>query len=160
MRALARALRIVVPALALPLLAWRPSVWAGPLVPSKPSQVVTLAATGTTCVVGRLFEVQHSADGISVPFSIPPGQVLVVTGFDWSVTGTSGSTVSAFLTIDTGTAFQEAFSDGALADSSGLATKSVLVPNLIVKSGPRLCAGAGGGALVGALVHGFLAKDK
>ncbi len=136
---------------------------AGPLVPTKPSQVVTLATSGLACPPlggGQVFDVRVGSDGSETPFSIPEGQVLVITGIDWSILlpASAGETVVAFLrTPPSPSAAPIVWRDAALADADGRAGGSALIPNVVVKPGVPVCLFPGGA--IGNL-HGFLAKDK
>src|SRR5688572_4220512 len=66
------------------LLVTRNVVTAAGLEPSKPSQTVLLEPGGSLCpVAGKIVNTRIQPDGTRVPFSIPPKQVLVITGVDW-----------------------------------------------------------------------------
>lgn len=60
---------------------------AGPLVPSKASDVVNAFPTGVACPVGdgRLIDTRLLGDGTTTPLVVPAGQVLVVTGASFIV---------------------------------------------------------------------------
>jgi hypothetical protein len=65
-----------------------------PLAPTKASQLVTLTSSGAACPgvpVARVFDQRVQPDGTVSAFSIPSGQVLVLTGLDWR----QGSTAPA-----------------------------------------------------------------
>jgi hypothetical protein len=127
---------------------------------------VALISDGTACpLAGIKVDLQIKPDGSSGSFSIPTGQVLVVTGFDWAQQGLLASqTGLASLLIESATATNAVFVDGAIADSKGVAVKAAAVPNVVVKPVPGavFCFGSGGGAVISpsSVVHGFLTKDK
>jgi hypothetical protein len=68
------------------------------VVPAKPSDIVTLTSTTTftsctgTSNTPNIISIQI-VDGSRQPFTIPTGQVLVVTGIDWGVFVTPALTV-------------------------------------------------------------------
>jgi hypothetical protein len=137
---------------------------AGPLAPTKPSQVVTLANSGLACPLlggGQVFDVRVGSDGSETPFSIPDGQVLVITGIDWSVfllPGLPGETVIAFLrTPPSPSAAPTVWRGAAVADANGRAGGTAVIPNVVVKPGVPVCLFPGGSA---GTLHGFLAKDE
>jgi len=57
--------------------------WAGPLAPTKASQVVTVATTPSSPVcpfgVGKVIDTLQKRDATTASFSISPGSVLVIT---------------------------------------------------------------------------------
>jgi hypothetical protein len=133
---------------------------AGPLVPTKPSEVVTLAFSGTVCASSSVaLDQRVLPDGTTVPFAIPEGRVLVVTEVDWQIDGNTPSVTMTFelraLTpAATATTF---FTDFATSNAEGDAGNVRPVANAIV--GTALCA-RGSTGVQEAYVRGFLAKDK
>jgi hypothetical protein len=139
---------------------------ASSVAPAKPSQIVALISSGgaPACpLAGKKIDSQIEPDGSFQPFSVPTGQVLVVTGFDWTVSGLLASqTAKVALLLESASAAEAVFQDGAIADFSGTAWKGAAVPNVIVKpvSGAVFCLSSAGGTLGYSVVHGFLTKDK
>jgi len=87
----------------------------------------------------------------------------VVTGFDWTVDGLLASqTAKVGLLLESASAADAVFQDGAIADFLGTAWKGAAVPNVIVKPVPGavFCVNSAGGTLGYSVVHGFLTKDK
>jgi hypothetical protein len=139
---------------------------ASSVAPAKPSQIVALISSGgaPACPhAGKQIDSQIEPDGSFQPFSIPTGQVLVVTGFDWTVFGLLASqTARVELVLESTNAADAVFQDGAIADFLGTAGKAAAVPNVIVKPVPGavFCLSPDGGTLGSSVVHGFLTKDK
>lgn len=140
---------------------------AGPLAPTKPSQIVTLDnLAGAACpVIGKALDQQILPDGTRKPFVIPPKTVLVVTEVGWGATG-AGATKATGVVLTTqavGDSTASAiFLDTAITDSVGFATKNNLVASAIVSADRTLCAhstGAAGNTLT-VIVRGFLTKAK
>lgn len=79
--------------LTLALLALSAPISAEVVAPDKPSQIVHLRGgpgSGTNCtpfVGSTLLDHQLLPDGTTVPFTIPPGRVLVLTGVSWNLFG-------------------------------------------------------------------------
>ena len=139
---------------------------ASSVAPAKPSQIVALISSGgaPACpLAGKKIDSQIEPDGSFQPFSVPTGQVLVVTGFDWTVDGLLASqTAKVALLLESASAADPVFQDGAIADFLGTAWKGAAVPNVIVKPVPGavFCVSSAGGTLGYSVVHGFLTKDK
>jgi hypothetical protein len=141
---------------------------AGVLGPKHPSDLLTLTTSFTTCgsdPVGLRLDEKQNPDGTTEAFAIPPGQVLVVTGFDWTQgsTGAANKAETIFLHSETATGvilpLVVSHDDGS---GDGRAGASVAVTGVVFKSGQTLCYSANTGHIGSALalVHGFLAKDK
>jgi len=136
---------------------------AGPLAPTKASQVVVLLPDGTECpgdVHGYAMRKMDAGNGTAVDFVIPAGQVLVVTGYVWRKTSVlaAGSAEDVILTSDAVTGESSFLStDRGIVSTNATAGGNVtLSPGVIVQSGMQLC-------LTGGLVsraYGFLAKDN
>src|SRR5262249_52369321 len=103
------------------------------------------------------------ADESTTPFSIPDGEVLVITGYMMAVSGmTPGDMIKLFVEYDSAAGFTHPFlQDGTVANVEGSATKAQVISPVVVKPGPALCArteGTHGGAIIS--VQGYLTKDK
>jgi hypothetical protein len=141
---------------------------AGVLAPTKASQVLTVNASGlTSCPSGGssslAFDQVVLGDLSSFPaFTIPPGQVFVVTGLEWRIIGApAGSTTGATLRLDGNSTIGMVFFDTMNAGPDGGSGRAVAVPNVIVKPGITICLLIGGnGSAMSGLLHGFFARDK
>lgn len=142
---------------------------AGALEPSKPSQIVTIstARTASPSTCGGFsnvfaFDTRHLPDGTDAPFSIPAGQVLVVTSGEVWYFGSASSTGTAELGIGNNSSFVSlSFVSSALTDSHGYAHEFFSFPTgIIVKSGRSLCVNNQGLTSLFATVNGFLARDN
>jgi hypothetical protein len=146
-----------------------------PLVPQLASDTVTLQTTSflsASCSAGLgsfVFDrLVVKSGGTVVPFTIPPGKVLVATSFDWSATGSSAvaneaRTALLFRATSGGTNGASAQST-AVADSNGKAGGAETFPSGIVVQDPgmfclRMDTPVTGEALSGVL-QGFLAPNK
>ena len=146
----------------------RAEVHAGALAPSKPSQVVSLISFGGTCPSGgALFGSQTPPDGnFPQPFTIPDGQVLVITEAQLTGSGaTAGASVRILLRRETAAGgISEIVNQLVQADADGSYNGSFTFPTgVVVKAGALLCAKAviGGGSFGSTgIVHGFLAQDR
>lgn len=136
-----------------------------------PSSVVTLIADPTTPICPNTtdphtFSDRLLSDGSRVPFTIPTGQVLVITSYDWVIEGSTeaNNTVWTGVAIFNGPNGVMALSSGARADSIGRAAGNSIVPNgVVVKPGKVMCFNyVGGAANLGtfARIHGFLTEDR
>ena len=157
-----------IPGLALTVnLVWA-AVAGAVLTPSNASQVVTLRSNPfNTCDsgLGEVFDRRVAADGTSSAFSIPAGQVLVITDWSYSVitnsTANAGTSDVALLGVVGGTVIA---SSPFEFDSAGNAGKTEQV-TAVMKSGHQLCLSVfnGGGdyfAFSPNILHGFLAPDR
>jgi hypothetical protein len=122
---------------------------AGGIVgPSRPSRLVTVQANAPCPGLGGSlsFNATVLSDGSTQPFSIPPGEVLVITALDWYIAG--AAPLSNLLTAveivsppPAGTS--DPFVSVGAMDSSGNGGMTAVLPNgLVVKSGTPLCFGA------------------
>jgi hypothetical protein len=147
---------------------------AGPLAPSKPSDIVTLMpdASGANGACGlatqqqRVEAVINGADGSISPFTIPDKEVLVLTGGTWEDV-TAGANVNVFLELSLRTASTNnllAATPAIRSDAAGFAAGSfTLEPGIVIKPGVSLCASFnvdGTNTLAFPRLTGFLAKDK
>src|SRR5262249_15645426 len=137
---------------ALVLLSLASTPTTAALAPSKPSQLVAVGAFGLCTSLGLstdLFTTRVNGDGTQVPFSIPAGEVLVIT--DLTVFGngkTAGGMVFVELIVGT-TASSKTSILGAnvTADASGAFGFSATFPTgIVVKSGTSICPVAIDGA--------------
>lgn len=88
-------------------------------------------------------------NGTRVPFTIPAGQVLVITSYDWVIEGSTqiNGTVWTTVALFDGTGNVSALSSGAAADSIGRAAGNTAVPNgVVVKPGTAMCFNFVGGS--------------
>jgi hypothetical protein len=137
-------------------------VSASALEPKKPSQLVTLLPNGN-CDGGEgfLYGFRAGPDGSFAPFTIPQGQVLVLTRWGFGFSGGTGTT-SAFanLTIEGG--IQVAFSYFAF-DADGYGGGTVPL-STVVGAGASLCGSHSSGfnnvAPLGGFIEGYLTKAK
>ena len=148
-------------------------VLAGPLAPSKPSDVVTLMPNLSDGSNGscnspelRVDGVIDSTDGSLSPFTIPAKEVLALTGGTWSHKSVTPN-ANAFLELSlrTGTTSNNLVATTAVrSDAAGVAAGTfTLEPGIVIKPGASLCAVldvAGTDAVVFPRLTGFLAKDK
>jgi hypothetical protein len=141
---------------------WATAAGGGILAPSKPSQMVLVTvgpAAGCPQGMENLTE-QIFPDGTRGPFSIPPGQVLVVTEVEWSVVGAPPNVYAGAVILLASHTDGPLWSDEALTDGNGFVGKSSPVPSAIVKSGDTLCRYSSPGLGLGLMLRGFLTKDR
>ena len=139
---------------------------AGTLAPKKPSDVLTLRSSGAGCPFPgtRKLDSRVLPDGTLVPYTIPDGQVLVVTGAEWSLQDASPrqlGSVQLFLYTQTSSPSPVAFFTDGISTTDTGAYRTSVVPQAITRPTEGLCAGANvveDTLLV--VVHGFLAKDR
>lgn len=150
----------------------RPTLAANLLGPTRPSQVVTVMATGYAGQNGHCTGQQLRVNGIIngngsvTPFAIPEGKVFVLTGGTWSTSWPDANVNAALqLSIRSPTVNAVVVSSPSVrTDSAGYASGSFsIAPGMVIKPGVSLCA------LVVAneeefwafpRLSGFLAKDK
>ena len=144
---------------------------AGPLAPTKASQVATLVPTATTksgCGANAYpVDTMRKSDGTVEPFGVPAKEVFVVTSID--VFGEAEEPNRRYffsLSIDNTPGIPGGtlvVGDAGLTDSAGGYAGSVTVPTgAIVPSGALLCSKIDGPAEEPTFmrVHGFFAKAK
>ena len=134
---------------------------AGPLGPTKPSQLVSLTYSGATCSVGggTKADTRAMGDGSTAPFTIPAGQVLVITGVQWNESG-SGTADSSFLYL-VGSGGTAVVSVGAgLVGTGGYGGGNFGVSGVVVKPGTDICIGLNSLSTAYPTVQGYLTKDK
>ena len=132
---------------------------AGPLAPSKPSQLATLSVITDSLAItpcemggtnGLAVDKVLRPDGSSAIFEIPPGYVFIATHVSWLSSATGQILV---LGPDGGAMPQWLIPAGS--QNGG----SYQLPSLVVASGGTLCASVSAG-LGGITVGGYLTKDK
>jgi len=132
----------------------------------KPSQIVHLGSggIGTPCptfTLGQRFRLAPPDGGPTQAFSIPAGQVLVVTSLSFDIAfGPPSKTVFFRLARDNGSFAAAVFRTRLLIDAAGNggSTHVTLSTGFIVKSGVDLCVILPNpNSFVG--VYGFLAPD-
>jgi len=135
---------------------------AAVVAPSKPSTIVTLGSTGSTCISGfHKLNQRLQSDGSSAAFTIPTGMVLVVERIDWAVSGAGADTlVLSELDIEGIGGSSPVLRDYAESNSAGAAGHSITFSGVPVKSVANLCWAASSGTPTTFSVHGFLAKDN
>ncbi len=125
-----------------------------------PSQMVTLAADPNyTCQGGTTAFKEVRADGsIGLQFSVPPGQMLVVTAVGVELLGkTPDSNVTTEIGRVGVSGFVTAFNSGVMTDSAGNGVdNSTISPGFVVKSGTEVCVS---GRPTEVLLYGYLAPD-
>jgi hypothetical protein len=146
-----------------------------PLLPLLPSDTITLAAFsgGQSCEGGpfegfafNYFVAKNS--GILGNFTLPPGQVLVVTNFSWVAFGSPAvANQNRIASLDPVTTTGGSGADAqsiALADSTGKAGGSQNFPTGIVIQNPAFfCLDLQpvvSGEVVSGWINGFLAPDR
>lgn len=132
----------------------------------KPSDLVTLTASGAVCpgiAVGKVFDQRVNANGTVTPFAVPPKRVLVVTGLDWR----QGLPLGSNQTDEIFVYHANTTGGGTLIDSVGRASDgasgaNVAVTGVVVAEGLQLCfqVNSGNGGSADAVLHGYLAKDR
>jgi hypothetical protein len=145
---------------------------AAALAPSKPSQLVDVEALGLCTPLGLttdLFDTLVKGDGTKAPFSIPAGEVLVITDITVVADGrTPGHTIQGQVVAGTTAASQSfIFAENVTAGPSGGVTLSATFPTgIVVKSGTSICpiasdlTGVSTNIAASGSLHGFLTKDK
>jgi hypothetical protein len=139
-------------------------VSAAPLAPRKASELVSLQASPTTtsCAAGngRAFDLQFRPDGSTLfTFSIPAGQVLVVTDVTFQKSGLAANATYAPAVVTDSLFSIPIVLPTVTANAAGNAGGSVsLQHGLVVRSATSICFFDN--ANFTARLHGFLAKDK
>lgn len=139
------------------------SAHAGVLGPRKPSDLVTLITNGSTCspISFLRMDTQIHADGTSSPFSIPAGEVLVLTGVDWDEGGASGGVDNLVLALLGADYSVAAISTGPIG-ANGYGGASTPLSGIVVKPGTSICVTLNSPNTFNSypVVHGFLTADK
>ena len=146
---------------------------AGPLAPSKPSQLVTAfggtqqaAPCGDVAGWNRVDKIGN-ADGSTSPLEIPPKSVLVVTHLEIAVLGATASSFTSVLFAAVDPANPPALGSlGAnssvvgVADATGRLQASETIPDGLVVKPPALLCYLPVGTAAGVTAHGYFTKDK
>jgi hypothetical protein len=137
------------------------AAYGGVVAPSRPSQVVTLFQSGSSCpTAGIAIDRIAMSDGTTTSFVIPPNQVLVLSGFEWQASGLPGNGVTAILSTQAASTVTSYATSTATLDSSGVAFKNDITPMIVIKPGRTICISVTSGSIASAFVHGFLAPDR
>jgi hypothetical protein len=156
----------------LALLAGAPAQAAGPLAPTRPSDVVALTASfePPTCAggtIGATLDRRMTPEGTYVPVAVPAKRVLVVTELRWVVDTLPNVEVAAI--VRTGPevgGFIGLVLPGARSDGNGRAIgEAKLDPGLVVRNPAELCVvvfPSGGSVIAPGNLSGsgFFAKDN
>ena len=131
------------------------------LEPAKASELVTATASGsTTCPI---FDRRVLSTGVTQNnFSIPSGFVLVITAFEWQVSGAAAGEGTVALKVETTSTSATVATSTARIDAAGNGGANVQFPNgIAVKRGRMICLDPAFTftSLVGT-VHGFFAVDQ
>jgi hypothetical protein len=141
------------------ILAAAAAVHAGPLAPTKASELATVLNSSETCNAGagRVLNFVIQGDGSITALVIPEHSVLVVTAWEWCETSNpSGAFVS--LIID-GPGGLVPFSSVLREPLTTACSRADLGPGVRVASGSQLCASpVSANAFIKA--HGYITKDK
>jgi hypothetical protein len=168
MTALALVIALAAPKAAHGVVATLVQVVNSPLSPTKPSDLVTILSTGAKCGSSPWFALdqQVNSDGTLSSFTIPAGQVLIVTGVDWvsREAGSAGHSAEFFLfpsaaNINVNFNIVDSL---AVGSSDGRAGASLAVTGVAIKAG-NPCWGLNDISTMGAasaFVHGFLTADR
>jgi hypothetical protein len=141
---------------------------AGVIGPKRPSQLVelvrgpaTLACQGPAEDSLRLL----APDGSTSAFSVPPGQVLILTGLRWFSDGDATPGILCGVDVDKHSG-QRIVTDAALVmptiGGGGFVTHQTSLDNVVISPGTELCVQSGGCGRLGAqaYVTGYLTSDK
>jgi hypothetical protein len=160
--------RLVAAALGAAMLAALPAA-AGPLAPSKPSQLVTAWTVSAPCsndvdgddVMPNAFNVMRTIAGGEQAFAIPAKQALVITRAELHVGGADPSTrVAIYLLSVRGGAPSLLAETSAVSSATGDADVRIELPSgVAVRSGDEICVTGSSGGFLGTL-NGFFAKDR
>jgi len=141
------------------------------LEPPNASSLVTLIADVSTPIcpattASRAFGDRLLPNGTRVRFTVPDGQVLVITSLEWVVDQTTRFDETAWAALDLfdGTRYQHALIATGRFDLRGRASGNVAVPDgVVVRPGTAMCFGFDGPLSPersSARIHGFLARDS
>ena len=135
------------------------------LAPSKPSQLVTIYSPNgpSSCGSGSgELAVQILPDATAVPFTVPPGQTLILTRLDVALFGGSAVANVNLRGVDVATSNAASIAY-QLVNVSGVTTIHFEFPSgIAVRSGVRLCITTSSSIIsVGdSYAYGFFARDK
>ena len=137
---------------------------AAGIAASKPSDrvLLTVSSSPAPCslatINGFALDTRLSADGTSVPFTVPPKKVLILDRVTWRGS-TDVETFVVFVSTPSGPG-QLWFVVPPAPNPGGILGTSTELPHLVVKSGSQVCAAVISGDLAGVDVAGFLTSDK
>ena len=167
-----RGLPMTAIAVCMACLAFSVTAQAGVLGPTRPSQLVSLFSSGNNNCgsYGASLDLREGADATELPFSIPPGQVLVITSAVVNINSPQGPghSVSFYLrrattSLSSGSNIVTEF---AITDAQNRVDRHFEFPTgVVVKSGVNLCVDAFDyttSTRAGALAHaqGYLTVDR
>lgn len=135
--------------------------------PSSASELVTLMPGGNCpdfAVSGSEFLSRIPSDGSQQQgFTIPVGNVLVITSVDWSVSGNGSASTSGLVDLILVDSFKFpriVARQSTRIDSSGFASGAFVFPNgIAVQPGVPICI-KGPAPGLDAFLHGYLTKEK
>jgi hypothetical protein len=169
-------LRLVVPALFGLAIASATPAAAGPVGPTKPSQIVTAigrstapACPGVDVSLGvKLVNQLAANDGSTATFAIPPKSVFVVQSFEFQIIGGNANVFEGINLIAVDPAVPpgkdtngNASFGGGLTDGNGTVVGNHVIPGgLVIEPPAALCFQARNALTPVIVVHGFFAKDK
>jgi hypothetical protein len=142
---------------------------AGPLAPSKPSQLVTARVVDSDCplaepdpgTTANMMDEMSTLEGLQQPFIIPPRQVLVITAVNFVAVGTPGDSYGMNLIAVNGTERAVLAQGLVKTEAEGVGSTTINLPSgIAVREGNALCVvGSAGSGPFGA-VTGYFAKDR
>jgi hypothetical protein len=141
---------------------------AGPLAPSKPSQLVTARSVSTPCPTVHPAELTPYAidsmttiDARDVPFAIPPKQAFVITHVHLAAgNATPNTQIGVFLIAVVGTNGGVLAEAAVQTDGAGRGSTSFDLPTgIAVREGTTICGSSADGSGF-ASVTGYFTKDK
>lgn len=139
--------------------------------PQNPSDLVTLIPSGMCPQGGSDMSFRVLSDASIIPFSIPEGQVFVITSWQWGIIFTQrtdhweGAELSLqnpngqFRVVGTGGNPTPGL-QGSPPSNQFTSSNASLVNMIAVKPGVRVCVATASNTRPTALVHGFLAPDR
>jgi hypothetical protein len=142
---------------------------AGPLAPSKPSQLVTARVVSTNCPLtepvpnasANAIDEMSTLGGLQQALVIPPKQVLVITSVTFVAVGPPGEIYGMNLIAVNGQEHAMLAQEVVEVIGEGLGTKTIVLPTgIAVREGNALCMVASEGGEPFGSVTGFFAKDK
>jgi hypothetical protein len=140
---------------------------AGPLVPTKPSQIVAAQGTSASVCPNRptAFHVNalHLPTGSQASLAIPPKSVFVVTGVDVALLGGEAGAmepVIVFATDAAGNLGSLVRTGGIAGSDGGLIANVALATGFVLQPPANLCFEMLEGRTGSVVAHGFFAKDR
>lgn len=138
---------------------------ASALEPAKASEVVTLVTNGedvnTGGCTGSSYPVTQRVTAAGLAgFSVPAGQVLVITGMSWvEYTATANTIAYNSLKVGGQTVL---YSSSIAGSNNGANAIAAVSPGIVVASGQSICVGLSQdlNPSTATYLYGFLAKNK